>query len=265
MQTHELHRGRTPLLVSIPHCGTDVPASIRAGLTPQASDLPDTDWHVHRLYDFARALGASVLSARYSRYVIDLNRDPEGKPLYPGASNTELVPSTTFDDAPVHREGREPSREDITRRVNDYWRPYHDALARELQSIREREGIAVLFDAHSIRSVVPRFFQGRLPDFNLGTADGASAHHDLSAVASGVLMGASDYSTVVDGRFKGGYITRRYGHPEGNVHALQLELSQRTYMDESPPYDYRPELADSVQPVLQRLLKTLIEWAQARQ
>ncbi len=264
MRDYELHHGRTPLLISIPHCGTEVPEAIQATLTPEARALPDTDWHVQRLYGFAAELGASVLAAQYSRFVIDLNRGPEDEPLYPGANNTGIVPATTFSNEPVYRDGCEPTRDAIEERIERYWRPYHAALESELAAIHARHGIAVLYEAHSIRSVVPRFFEGRLPDFNLGPAGGASAAPQLRATAADVITGAAGYEAVVDGRFKGGYITRHYGRPDERVHALQLELSQRTYMDEAPPYRYMPERAAAVQPTLKRLIGTIIGWAEAQ-
>ena len=253
--------GTTPLLVSIPHDGRAIPDDIAARMTDAALRIPDTDWHVGRLYDFAGGLGAGVLAARYSRYVVDLNRDPEGQALYPGADNTEIVPLATFDREPIYRPGAAPDAGETDRRVARFWRPYHQRLAAELDALRQRHGHAVLFDAHSIRSVVPRFFDGVLPDFNFGTARGASADAGLAAAAFRVLAGAEGYASVDNGRFTGGYITRRYGAPAGGVHAIQLELSQRTYMDEAHPFGYRPDLAGKVRPVLRDLLAAMIDWA----
>ena len=256
--------GTTPLLVSIPHDGQSIPDDIAARMTAEALRIPDTDWHVRRLYDFASGLGAGVLAARHSRYVVDLNRDPEGAALYPGADNTEILPLLTFDREPIYRDGAEPDEDETGERIERFWHPYHRRLAAELAALRECHGHAVLFDAHSIRSVVPRFFEGTLPDFNFGTARGASADSVLAASAFRVLASAEGYIAVDNGRFTGGYITRRYGAPADGIHAIQLELTQRSYMDEAYPFGYRPDLAESVRPVLRDLLGAMIDWARAR-
>ncbi len=261
METFRFQPGETPVLLSIPHVGTAVPADIAAGMTEEALAVPDTDWHLDRLYHFAPALGIGFLKATCSRYVVDLNRDPAGGVLYPGASNTEICPLTTFDERPVYKPGSEPDAAEVERRIGAFWRPYHEQLRGELLALKERFGIAVLFEAHSIRSRVPRFFEGRLPDFNLGTADGASAAAPLVGRAMNVLTATERFSSVLNGRFKGGFITRRYGRPEDNIHAIQLEMTQATYMDEAPPYRYREDLAVQVRPSLERLMGTLVEWA----
>lgn len=263
MDIFHFHQGHAPLLVSVPHAGEHVPASILARLTPAARALPDTDWHVPRLYAFAADLGASVLAATHSRYVVDLNRDPEGKALYVGQDETGLCPTTTFDREPVYREGQEPEPAEEAGRVTAYWRPYHDRLAAEIARIRAAHGVCVLLDAHSIRSQVPRFFDGTLPHLNLGTRGGTSADPALIQAAMAVLEAAPGFSAVCDGRFRGGYITRCYGQPGQNVHALQLEMSQRVYMDEAPPYSYREDLAARIQPTLEQLLGAAIAWARA--
>ncbi|MBI1243919.1 MAG: N-formylglutamate deformylase [Alphaproteobacteria bacterium] len=256
----EFTAGASPLLVSVPHSGTYVPDDIARRLTPEAAAMPDTDWHVEKLYAFAPSIGASYLVANYSRYAIDLNRDPAGKPLYPGADNTELVPSSTFAREPVYRDGQAPDAAEIAERVERFWRPYHAALAAELDAIRARHGIAVLWDGHSIWSVVPRFFEGRLPDLNLGSASGASADAGLTECARAALDGPG-MSLVVNGRFKGGYITRRYGTPAGGVHALQLEKAMAAYMAESPPYRWDPARAAAMIERLQRTMAAVLGWA----
>ncbi len=253
-------QGTTPLLVSIPHCGLHVPEQIERRLTPEARILADTDWHVERLYDFASTMGASVIAATHSRYVIDLNRPPDGAVLYPGADNTELCPTTSFAREPLYGPGDDPDGGDIEHRLVAYWRPYHHKLAAEIDRLRARHGVALLFDAHSIRSEVPRFFDGKLTDFNLGTAGGGSADGTLAGRLLAVCANADAYGSVLNGRFSGGYITRRHGKPENAVHAVQLELSQATYMDEEPPFDYRPDLADAVRPVLKNLLVEMLAW-----
>lgn len=245
-----LDRGTAPLLVSMPHTGTDLPAAVRARYIARALAAEDTDWHLPHLYNFASTLGASVLRPRYSRYLIDLNRPPDDAPLYPGAANTELCPTRFFTGEPLYRVGHEPAREERRRRLDTYWRPYHDALRGELDRLVGVHGFVLLWDAHSIRSRIPWLFEGVLPDLNIGTADGASAH---ASIAQAVVQAAARYRSVthvLDGRFKGGYITRHYGEPARHVHAVQLEMCQHLYMREHPPYAYDDERALQVQPVL---------------
>lgn len=260
MNPYEFSPGTAPLLVSMPHCGTHIPPRIAAGMTPGALEVPDTDFHMPRLYDFVVGLGASVLSATYSRYVIDLNRPPDGTVLYPGANNTELCPLARFDFAPVYREGRVPDADAIRARVEEYWQPYHARLATELERIRQQHGYALLFDAHSIISVCPRFFEGRLTDLNLGTGGGSSCDAALGLSMLGQAQTFPAYTSVLNGRFKGGYITRQYGKPASGVHAVQLELSERTYMIETPPFAFDETLAREVRPVLRALIGTLLAW-----
>ncbi|MCC6466864.1 MAG: N-formylglutamate deformylase [Alphaproteobacteria bacterium] len=255
--------GETPLLISAPHVGTHIPATIAESMTPEALEVPDTDWHMDRLYGFAREMGAGMLMANYSRYVVDLNRDPAGKPLYPGADNTEVCPTARFDRAPIYKDGKAPDAGAVARRVDRYWRPYHDVLDAELRRLKRRFGVALLFDAHSILSRVPRFFEGRLPDLNLGTGSGSSADPRLIETLGDVLRGRNDFSHVVDGRFKGGFITRHYGRPAEGCHAAQLEMALSAYMEESPPWAWRPEQAMRVQEVLRGLLQAMLDWAGA--
>ncbi|MBX6322448.1 MAG: N-formylglutamate deformylase [Rhodospirillaceae bacterium] len=260
MDIFRFSEGRTPLLVSMPHVGIHIPDALRPRLTPAALAVPDTDWHVDRLYDFLAELGAGVLRATHSRYVIDLNRDPSGQPLYPGARNTELCPTTLFDDSPVYRPRAAPDEAEVQWRLETWWRPYHARLQAELDRLKAHFGYAVLFDAHSIRSRVPRFFEGRLPDLNLGTAGGSSAAPELIASAVDAARASPAYCAVLDGRFKGGYITRHYGRPQEGVHAIQLELAQMTYMDEDPPYAFREDLAAGLRPVLRGVIEALLDW-----
>jgi N-formylglutamate deformylase len=260
--TFTLHRGTRPLLVSVPHSGTFVPAALRTRLTDAAHALPDTDWHVDRLYAFARDLGASMLVATHSRYVIDLNRPPDDHNLYPGRDTTGLCPIDTFDREPVYRDAP-PSPEEIAARIEAFHRPYHDALAAELARLRARHAAVVLWDAHSIRSVVPRFFDGVLPDFNLGTVDGTSAARALVAPVAAIAARADGFTSVLDGRFKGGHITRRYGAPSRGIHAIQLEMGQRIYMDEAPPYPWREDLAARVVPHIRAMLDAALAFAEA--
>ncbi len=261
--THTLVQGTTPLLVSVPHCGTLIPAALREAYVPRALDCEDTDWHLERLYGFARELGASLIVPRLSRYVIDLNRPPDDTPMYPGANNTELCPTRFFTGDPLYRDGQAPDAAEIARRRDAYWRPYHDALAGELARLRETHGHATLFDGHSIHPALPWLFEGRLPALNLGTAAGSSCAPALRDALAGVLARQQRYDHVVDGRFKGGYITRHYGRPAEQVHAVQLEMTWTCYMDESAPFGFRDDRAAQVTPVLRELLTTLRDWRPA--
>jgi N-formylglutamate deformylase len=261
MDTYTFRAGTAPLLVSMPHTGTHLPPELAARMTREARILPDTDWHLERLYDFLDALGASVLVATHSRYVVDLNRPPDNTNLYPGQDTTALVPVDTFARAPVYRDGAAPDAAEIGLRVERYWRPYHAQLGREIDRLRAAHGYALLWDAHSIASRVPRFFTGRLPDLNLGTAGGRSCAAGIIEGVAAIARRASAYTTVVDGRFKGGYITRRYGQPNTRVHAIQLELSEITYMDEAPPFAFDGGRAARLRPVLRAMLERMLETA----
>ncbi|HSD52785.1 MAG TPA: N-formylglutamate deformylase [Burkholderiales bacterium] len=263
MEPFRFRAGTAPLLVSMPHVGTYVPPALAARMTDGALFLPDTDWHVDRLYDFLDALGASVLIATHSRYVVDLNRPPDNANLYPGQDTTGLVPVDTFARAPVYRDGALPDVGEIAARVERYWRPYHAQLARELDRLRAAHGYALLWDAHSIASEVPRFFPGRLPDLNLGTVGGASCAPAIEAAVAAVARVAPAYSSVLNGRFKGGYITRRYGQPDAGVHAIQLELAEITYMDEAPPFLFDEARAARLRPHLRAMLESILEAARA--
>lgn len=254
MDTYTLHEGTAPLFISLPHHGTRVPDAIAERLTPEARRVPDTDWHVAELYDFARALGASIIVPAYSRYVVDLNRPEDDVSLYPGQNTTGLCPIVRFSGDPVYLPDQAPTPEEIAARVDTYWRPYHQALQQELTRIRDLHGRVVLWEGHSIRSEVPFLFEGRLPDFNLGTAAGASCSPALQQALDDVLASQSDYSFVVNGRFRGGYITRHYADPANRVQAVQLELAQLNYMDEDS-FAYVPERAARTQTLIRRLLE----------
>lgn len=258
------HQGTQPLLISIPHVGTYVPPAIAARLTPEARQVPDTDWHLDTLYGFARELGASILQATHSRYVVDLNRPPDGASLYPGQSVTGLCPVDSFDDTPLYASGDVPDDAEVAARRDAIWLPYHQQLQAELARIKAAHGVAALWDAHSIRSVLPRFFEGKLPDFNLGTSKGESCDPTLAQAVLAVAQGAQGYTSVLNGRFTGGYITRHYGQPQQNIHAIQLEMTQSSYMQEALPFSYLPEVAAQVQPHLKRMLQTVLQFAQAR-
>lgn len=254
-----LTRGTLPLLVSFPHAGTEIPAAIAARMTPEALQRADVDWHLPLLYDFVHAMGASTIAARFARHVIDLNRPPEDTSLYPGQDVTGLLPIDTFRKQPLYLPGQVPGAAETGQRRERYWQPYHHALRAELDRLRALHGSVVLWDAHSIASVMPRFFDGKLPDLNLGTAEGRACAPAVQAAAESAMAAQSHYTQVSNGRFKGGHITRHYGQPAAGIHALQLEMCQATYMDEASPFGYRPDLAARVQPLLQRMLDAVLE------
>jgi formiminoglutamase len=266
----ELTRGTAPLIVSMPHTGTEIPAEIEARLGSPALARKDTDWHVERLYEFAASLGATVLRTRISRSVIDVNRDPSGASLYPGRTTTGLCPIETFDGEMLYRDGEAPDANEIERRRLDYFEPYHMALAIEIAHLRAAHPRIVLYDCHSIRSVLPRLFEGVLPHINIGTNSGASSAPEARAI---VERGFADsgFSQVTDGRFRGGWITRRFGDPANGVHAIQVELACRAYLDEKVgpvtpetwPVAYDPAYAAPLRDRLVAILTGLRDWAAA--
>ena len=260
-----VERGAAPLVVSIPHAGIDL-----AGFEPAFVDpwlaRKDADWRLDELYDFVGTLGATIVRTRISRSIIDVNRDPSGASLYPGQPTTELCPITTFDGEPLHRPGRAPEAGEIAERRRSYFDPYHAALGEEIARLRQTFKRVALFDAHSIRSHIPRLFEGQLPVFNLGTNSGASCEPGLRQTVGAVLAAANE-STVVDGRFKGGWITRAYGDPGQGVEALQLELACRAYMQEPerPVADNWPAPIDErrarpTRATLKRVLGAILGW-----
>lgn len=254
-----LTRGTAPLLVSIPHAGTLIPHELERRMTPAALQRADVDWHLPHLYEFVHAMGATVIAANYARHVIDLNRPPQDESLYPGQDVTGLLPMDTFRKEPLYLPGEAPGAAERDERRERYWRPYHDALRAELDRLRARHGQVLLWDAHSICSVLPRFFEGRLPDLNLGTADGRACAAAVQAAAEAPMKAQGGYTHVSNGRFKGGWITRHYGAPQQGVHAIQLELCQCTYMDEIAPFAYRTDLAARIQPLLQRMVASAVQ------
>jgi len=255
---YEFHQGTQPLLISVPHDGRSIPDDIAATMTPAGLAIPDTDWHVAALYDFAGEVGASLLVANYSRYVVDLNRPRSDESLYQDQVTTGLCAAQTFAGDDIYTTGG-VSREEQQRRVAGYWQPYHDRIEKVLADFHTRFGYALLWDAHSIASVVPRLFDGELPALNIGTNAGGSCAPDIAAAVAKVAAD-SPYSSVVDGRFRGGYITRHYGTPGRGTHALQLEIAQRSYMDEiSGAYD--APLAGNLRETLRAMLGAYIEAA----
>ena len=255
-----LHRGSTPLVLSLPHIGTNIPVELTSHYTERARQVEDTDRHLELLYDFSTALCASIIVPRISRYVIDLNRPPDDTPMYPGASNTELCPTRFFNGDSLYVDGAQPDASEINRRRAAYWQPYHDALRAELARVRAQFGYALLWDGHSIRSEIPWLFDGKLPDLNLGTASGTSCADSLRSALVNELQSNPQFTYAADGRFKGGYITRNYGQPAGNIHAVQMEMCQSLYMQESLPFAYLKDRALQVQPLLQRLLEIMLAW-----
>lgn len=261
-------RGAAPLVVSIPHAGTEIPAEYAARLLSPWRARKDADWWIDRLYDFAADLGATIVHTAISRTVIDVNRDPSGVSLYPGQATTELCPTTTFDGEALYEPGGEPNPGDIAERRARCFDPYHAALRGEVERLRARHGAVVVYDCHAIRSRIPRLFDGVLPNFNIGTNSGASCAPALTAAIEDICA-ATAFSRVTDGRFRGGYITRSLGQPDAGVHAVQMELACRGYMPEPPgpvaeglwPTAYDPAYAAPMRAALTRILDACLSFA----
>ena len=258
--TFDFHPGNSPLLISIPHSGTLLPDKLRERMTDLAAVLPDTDWHLDRLYQRFTAEGAALLAAKYSRYVVDLNRPPDDQRLYTTAT-TGLFPRVQFDGNPIYLAGAEPTAGELMQRLPEYYWPYHQKLESVLQDLREQHGFAVLFDAHSILSRVPRLFENVLPDLNIGTNHGSSCDDALTDRLLGLCQRTPDYSHVVNGRFKGGFITRFYGQPKNRIHAVQLEVAQSTYMREDGRFAFSEAHSDKFVQFLAKWVQVLLKWA----
>lgn len=254
---YRYHRGESPLVISVPHAGVKIPAEMENQIADSAKGLTDTDWFVDRLYAFALDMGATVIAANYSRYVVDLNRPADGASLYPGQFETGLLPHTTFMGEPLYKDGQTPDDAEIKRRKTQYWQPYHDRIEAELKRAKAFHGYAVLWDAHSILSRVPDLFDGKLPDLNIGTNIGASCGEGLGEAVLTEAKKAKAYSSVLNGRFKGGYITRNYGQPDANIHAVQLEIAQTAYMDETSA-SYDRDKANRLRPVIQNMMEAAL-------
>ena len=255
----EVTRGDGPVVLAMPHTGTHVPEAIFARLTPRGQTLADTDWHIDRLYD-GLLPGATVVRATFHRYMIDANRPPSGESLYPGQNTTGLVPLTDFDGAPLWTDP--PGAAEVEARRRDFHAPYHAALAAELDRIRARHGVAILYDCHSIRSRIPFLFDGLLPDFNIGTNGGTTCAPEIEAAVARLCAGAEGYTSVLNGRFRGGWTTRHYGRPAEGLHAVQMELAQSTHLaTEAPPFAYDPAKAERLRRHLGAILATLQDLA----
>lgn len=259
MPAYLLRRGNSGLMVSMPHVGATIPPAIAARLTPAALQIADTDWHLPLVYDL-EGLDATILAATHSRLVIDLNRPPDDENLYPGRDTTGLIPVDTFHKEPVYL-GDVPDDAETAARRQTYWLPYHHALEAELARLRQAHARVVLWDAHSIASELPRFFSGRLTDLNFGTADGSSCAPELADAILASVREQQRYSWVLNGRFKGGHITRRFGEPARGVHAVQLEMAQIIYMDENPPFALRADRCAQLTPLLRQCVAAAAQWS----
>ncbi len=253
----EVTPGHGPLLLAQPHGGIEIPDAILSRLNSRGQARADTDWHINRLYaDLVPDV--TIVSTPVHRYVIDANRDPSDRSLYPGQNTTSLCPTTTFDGEEIYLPGQSPDADEVQERQQRYHRPYHDALQTQLERIHQRHGFAILYDCHSIRSLVPYLFDGRLPDFNIGTNSGESCGPLIETAVRAACDNAQDYSVVTNGRFKGGWTTRHYGEPGRDLHAIQMELAQCNYMSEQAPWHYDTDKAGQLRVILAAILKNLI-------
>jgi N-formylglutamate deformylase len=255
----EITQGNNPLVLGLPHTGTDIPVDCLARLNETGRAMADTDWHIDGLYA-GLVTGVSTVRTRVHRYVIDANRDPSGLSLYPGQNTTTLCPLTDFDGLPIYLEGQEPNEAEIVRRRDTYHAPYHAAIEAELARVKAIHGFAILYDCHSIRGRLPFLFDGVLPDFNIGTNEGTTSAPALESAVREICSGAEGYTSILNGRFKGGWTTRHYGRPDEGLHAIQMELAQSTYMIESPPWDFVPHKANALRKHLKSILETLSNW-----
>lgn len=261
----EIAEGDGPLVLGMPHTGTDVPDPIMNRLNPRGQLLTDTDWHIHTLYSGLVA-GATSVRATFHRYVVDANRDPSGHSLYPGQNTTGLCPETDFDGNGIWRDGQAPKADEVAERTAEFHAAYHSALREQLERVHARHGVAILYDCHSIRSLIPFLFEGKLPDFNIGTNGSETCASAIEAAVVDTCAKAEGYTSVLNGRFKGGWTTRHYGRPHENYHAIQMELAQSTHLaSEALPFDYSPERAERLRPHLATLLSRIERLALDRQ
>lgn len=239
----ETHQGTSPLILACPHTGTDVPADIWERLNDNGRILADTDWHIHKLYD-GLLPDVTTVRATFHRYVIDANRDPAGISLYPGQNTTGLIPETDFDGKPIWKDGQAPTEADIALRLAGFHAPYHAALAAEIARVKAIHGVAVVYDCHSIRSLIPFLFEGTLPDFNVGTDMGRTCAREIETATFEACAKAEGYTSILNGRFKGGWTVRHYGRPDTGVHAIQMELAQISHLaSEASPFAYDEDKA----------------------
>lgn len=262
MSILEVIQGSSPLVLGLPHTGTHLPEREATHLNETGRAVADTDWRIHTLYD-GLVEDVTSVRTRVSRYIIDVNRDPEGRSLYPGANTTTLCPTTDFDSNPIYQPGMEPDAVEIARRQAAYHAPYHDALRSELERVRTIHGFAILYDCHSIRSEIPFLFDGKLPDFNIGTNMGSTCAPEIETRVAKLCDAAAGYSSITNGRFKGGWTTRHYGRPDQGLHAIQMELAQSTYMAEMPPWTYDIARAERLRNHLTTILSSLLDWRPA--
>jgi formiminoglutamase len=255
----EVTPGSSPFVLGLPHTGTEIPADCLDRLNDTGRAMADTDWHIHTLYS---GLLEDVTTVRtpVHRYVIDVNRDPSGASLYPGQNTTGLCPLTDFDGQGIYRDGQEPCAAEVERRRVAYHAPYHAAMLAELERVKAIHGFAILYDCHSIRSEIPFLFENRLPDFNIGTNLGTTCAPGIEAAVAAICAQAEGYTSITNGRFKGGWTTRHYGKPASGYHAIQMELAQSTYMVEQPPWAFVEEAADRLRVHLKSILETLGDW-----
>ncbi|MEP3279784.1 MAG: N-formylglutamate deformylase [Stappiaceae bacterium] len=253
-----IEQGDSPIILGQPHGGTFVPDDIFGRLNERGKGLDDTDWHITQLYE-GLLPNVTTVKATFHRYVIDANRDPNGQSLYPGQNTTSLCPTTDFDGAPIWEAGQDPTGSEIDDRRHNFYAPYHAALVAEIERVSGIHGHAILYDCHSIRSDIPFLFEGLLPAFNIGTNEGQTCAAEIERATTEICANAAGFNHVLNGRFKGGWTTRHYGRPDQNVHAIQMELAQRTYMDERAPWDYRPDLAERIRSHLANILRSLSE------
>jgi N-formylglutamate deformylase len=257
MAVFEARKGNSPIILGLPHTGTDVPVDIYERLNTNGRTLADTDWHIHTLYD-GLLPNVTTVRATFHRYVIDANRDPEGVSLYPGQNSTGLIPTTDFDGKAIWKEGQEPTAADIATRLKAFHAPYHAAIKAEINRVKAIHGIAVLYDCHSIRSHIPFLFEGRLPDFNIGTDDGKSCHPAFQHAVTELANEAKGFTSILNGRFKGGWTTRHYGKPENGIHAIQMELTQASHLSsELPPFAYNENKAAKLRITLKLILERI--------
>ncbi len=256
MNAFVVREGTSPIVLGMPHVGMDVPEALAPRFNAKGRAIADTDWWIDQLYDGLLA-DTTVVRATFSRYVIDANRDPSGASLYPGQNTTGVCPTTTFDGDTIYEAGQEPDDDEIAERAATFHAPYHAALSEQIARVQAKHGVCVLYDCHSIRSTIPYLFEGRLPVFNIGTNGGETCDTRIESAVKSVCEKADGFDHAVNGRFKGGWTTRRYGQPNKGVHAVQMELAQRVYMDEAPPWTYRPERAAAVRAHLKEILSRL--------